>query len=122
MIAKIKELELENKKLKMGSPYGGQQQTQAEDKNWLSSGFGANPNASGSNFYKSGGTNRPGQAGVGSGFGGAMPTMDRPMTAAGGNQKVRDLENQLRDEQRTRKRLTDEIENLKKDLHKASFS
>jgi hypothetical protein len=41
MIAKIKELELENKKLKMGSPYGGNAQP-AEDKNWLNSGFGGN--------------------------------------------------------------------------------
>jgi hypothetical protein len=40
MIAKIKELELENKKLKMGAPYGGA--SQAEDKNWLNSGFGGN--------------------------------------------------------------------------------
>ena len=38
--AKIKELELENKKLKMGAPYGGA--SQAEDKNWLNSGFGGN--------------------------------------------------------------------------------
>jgi hypothetical protein len=45
MIAKIKELELENKKLKMGgaggaNPYSAQ--NSGEDKNWLSSGFGGN--------------------------------------------------------------------------------
>jgi predicted Ser/Thr protein kinase len=51
-----------------------------------------------------------------------MPTMERPMTAAGGNQKVRDLETQLRDEQRTKKRLVDEVESLKKELHKQSFA
>lgn len=44
------------------------------------------------------------------------------MTAAGGNQKVRDLENQLRDEQRNKKRLVDEVESLKKELHKSSFA
>jgi len=60
MIAKIKELELENKKLKMGTPYGAGDKP-AEDKNWLNSGFGGN--TSQSNFYKSG-TNRPANAGV----------------------------------------------------------
>lgn len=44
------------------------------------------------------------------------------MTAAGGNQKVRELENQLRDEQRNKKRLIDEVEALKKELHKQSFA
>ena len=44
------------------------------------------------------------------------------MTAAGGNQKVRELETQLRDEQRTKKRLVDEVESLKKELHKQSFA
>ena len=101
------------------NPYTQDQKN--EDKNWLSSGFGS----TGSNFYKSGGgagagSNRPG---AGAPFGGGAPmTMDRPMTAAGGNQKVRDLETQLREEQRTRKKLTEEIDSLKKDLHKASFA
>lgn len=79
----------------------------------MNSGFGS----SSQNFYKSGGTNRPQAAG----FGGQPLSMDRPMTAAGGN-KVRELENQLRDEQRTKKRLLDEVEGLKKELHKQGFA
>jgi len=75
-------LELENKRLKMGSAAPYSQEQKNEDKNWLSGGFGT----SGQNFYKSGASQRPG-------IGQAPPmTMERPMTAAGGNQKVRELE------------------------------
>ena len=114
MLTKIRELEAENKKLKMGggSPYGAPAN---EDRNFLSGGF----NSSSQNFYKSGGTNRAQAAG---GFGAGGLAMERPMTAAGGNQKVRELENQLRDEQRNKKRLIDEVEALKKELHKSSFA
>lgn len=44
------------------------------------------------------------------------------MTASGMNNKTRELENQLREEQRSKKRLVDEVESLKKELHKQSFS
>lgn len=40
------------------------------------------------------------------------------MTASGMNNKTRELENQLKEEQRTKKRLADEVESLKKELHK----
>lgn len=107
--SKIRELELENGKLKQGG-------VTAEDKNWMSSGFGG-AQTTGQNFYKSGGTTRPAQGG----FGGQPLSMERPMTAAGGN-KVREMENQLRDEQRAKKRLVDEVEALKKELHKQGFA
>jgi hypothetical protein len=85
----------------------------AQDKDWMSSGFG---NTSGSGFYKSSGnTVRPG--GV-AGFNQQPLTMERPMTASGMNNKTRELENQLKEEQRSKKRLVDEVESLKKELHK----
>jgi len=86
----------------------------ASDKDWMSSGFGS----SSSGFYKSGGTNRPGPGA----YNQPPATMERPMTASGMNNKTRELENQLREEQRSKKRLVDEVESLKKELHKQSFS
>lgn len=83
----------------------------AQDKDWMSSGFGQ----SGSGFYKSSGTTRTG--GV-AGFNQQPLTMERPMTASSMNNKTRELENQLKEEQRTKKRLVDEVESLKKELHK----
>ena len=46
----------------------------------------------------------------------------RPMTASSSNQKVRELENTLKDERKHQKRLQDEIESLKKELSKQNFS
>ena len=47
--------------------------------------------------------------------------MERPMTAAGGN-KVRELETELRNEQKIKKRLVDEVEALQKELQKQGFA
>ena len=46
--------------------------------------------------------------------------MDRPGTSAGLN-KVKELENELRNEQRQNKRLTDEVDSLKKEISKQNF-
>ena len=47
--------------------------------------------------------------------------MERPNTAAGGN-KVRELENELKNEQKLKKRLIDEVDSLKKEITKANYS
>jgi uncharacterized protein YlxW (UPF0749 family) len=46
--------------------------------------------------------------------------MDRPGTSAGTN-KVRELENELRNEQKMKKKLADEVESLKKEIFKYNF-
>lgn len=46
--------------------------------------------------------------------------MDRPGTSAGLN-KVKELENELRNEQRQNKRLTEEVDSLKKEISKQNF-
>ena len=46
--------------------------------------------------------------------------MDRPGTSAGLN-KVKELESELRNEQKQNKRLADEVESLKKEICKQNF-
>ena len=46
--------------------------------------------------------------------------MDRPGTSAGNN-KVRELENELKNEQKLKKKLADEVESLKKEIYKSNF-
>jgi len=46
--------------------------------------------------------------------------MDRPGTSAGLN-KVKELENELRNEYRQNKRLTEEVDSLKKEISKQNF-
>ena len=48
--------------------------------------------------------------------------MERPSTAAGNNNKVRELENDLKNERKQQKRLQDEIESLKREIHKSQFA
>ena len=47
--------------------------------------------------------------------------MERPTTASQQNAQVRQLEAELKNEKRQQKRFVDEIENLKKEIHKANF-
>lgn len=55
-------------------------------------------------------------------FGGqGRQPMDRPTTASQQNAQVRQLEAELKNEKRQQKRFVDEIENLKKEIHKANF-
>ena len=53
--------------------------------------------------------------------GGGRQTMERPTTASQQNVQVRQLETELKNERRQQKRFIDEIENLKKEIHKANF-
>ena len=48
--------------------------------------------------------------------------MERPMTASQNNQRMRELQDELRNEKRTQKRLADEIQALKLEINKANFS
>jgi len=57
-----------------------------------------------------------------SGFGGANNRADRPITASQQNAQVIQLEQDLKNERRNQKRYTDEIESLKKEIHKANFT
>ena len=47
--------------------------------------------------------------------------MERPTTASQTNAQVRQLEEQLKNERKHQKKLADEIEGLKKEIHKANF-
>ena len=56
-------------------------------------------------------------------FGGSgRAPMERPTTASQNNARVAELEKELRNERRDQKRLLDEIESLKKEIHKSNFS
>ena len=57
------------------------------------------------------------------GSGGNAPArgLERPGTSSG-NPQVKDLEEKVKQEQRTSKKLAAEVEMLKKDLHKSNFS
>lgn len=48
--------------------------------------------------------------------------LERPQTASGQSQKVRELQEELKVEKRDKKKLFDEIESLKKELQKQNFS
>ena len=54
-------------------------------------------------------------------FGGGSQPMERPTTASQTNAQVRQLEEQLKNERKHQKKLADEIESLKKEIHKANF-
>jgi len=49
-------------------------------------------------------------------------TMERPTTAASSNRKLIELENELKNEKKVSKRLQDEVDNLKREIHKQNFS
>lgn len=49
-------------------------------------------------------------------------TMERPTTAASSNRKIIDLENELKNEKKSSKKLMDEVEALKKEILKQNFS
>jgi hypothetical protein len=49
-------------------------------------------------------------------------TMERPTTAASSNRKLIDLENELKNEKKCSKKLLDEVDALKKEIHKQNFS
>ena len=51
-----------------------------------------------------------------------VPAMERPTTAASSNHKIREIENELKNEKKTVKRLADEIDSLKREIHKQNFS
>ena len=51
-----------------------------------------------------------------------VPAMERPTTAASSNHKIREIENELKNEKKTVKRLADEIESLKLEINKQNFS
>lgn len=94
---RIAELELENKQLKTNNVGGGAASSTmgsstGADRDWLN--FGSSNKG----------------------------PLERPTTATGQNQKVRELENQLKQEQRNQKKLINEIEDLKKEIHKSNFS
>ena len=55
-----------------------------------------------------------------SGFGGGNRA-ERPITASQNNASVMQLEQDLKNERRNQKRYIDEIESLKKEIHKANF-
>lgn len=48
--------------------------------------------------------------------------LERPTTASSQNQKVREVQEELKMEQKEKKRLMGEIELLKKELQKSNFS
>ena len=100
MRKKISELELENNNLKQSGFGSGQPASMQQpvggtvaDREWFN--FGGQPRGA---------------------------PLERPTTASNGAQRVRDLENELKNEKRQQKYLLDEIENLRKEIHKANFS
>ncbi len=48
--------------------------------------------------------------------------MERPQTAASSNRRVLELENELKNERKQQKRYVEEIESLKREIHKSNFS
>lgn len=48
--------------------------------------------------------------------------MDRPVTASSQNAKVREVQEELKNERKEKKKLFDEIENLKSEIQKQNFS
>jgi wobble nucleotide-excising tRNase len=47
-----------------------------------------------------------------------LGTIERPTTAASSNRKVLDLENELKNERKMIKKFNDEVDSLKKEIHK----
>ena len=47
--------------------------------------------------------------------------MERPTTASQQNAKVRELENEVRNEKKQQKKLMDQIESLKREIHKQNY-
>jgi len=74
-----------------------------EDRNWMSS-FGGGGGALGA----SGGPMRGGPP-------------ERPITASAENARVREVQNELKNERRDKKKMQDEIESLKNELQKLNF-
>ena len=62
-------------------------------------------------------------SGANSSFGGRGPptTFERPVTASAQNAKVREVQEELKNERKEKKRLLDEIENLRNEIQKQNF-
>lgn len=59
---------------------------------------------------------------TGSGAGSGMrQTFERPVTASAQNAKVREVQEELKNERKDKKRLLDEIENLRNEIQKQNF-
>jgi uncharacterized coiled-coil DUF342 family protein len=56
-----------------------------------------------------------------SGAGQMRQTYERPVTASAQNAKVREVQEELKNERKDKKRLLDEIENLRNEIQKQNF-
>mmetsp|Transcript_4446 Transcript_4446/g.7580 ORF Transcript_4446/g.7580 Transcript_4446/m.7580 type:complete len:242 (-) Transcript_4446:559-1284(-) len=104
MKRKISQLEAENKQLKVSSEpkasiglSKSNSTISNDERNWMSS-FGQ--------------ANQSQRAPVG---------LERPTTASQQNQRVREMQEELKNEKRDKKRLMDEIDNLKKEIQKQNY-
>ena len=108
---KIAMLEAENKSLKESSQGGGGGrggQSLGDDGNWFQS-MGQS-------------ANRAALQSRGGMPGGGIGNIERPVTASAQNAKVREVQTELKNEQRDKKKLLEQIENLKSEIQKQNFS
>ena len=109
---RIAELETENKRLKDGGDSSNNPGASAKGFNTMRSGAAVmNPsNSSAANSGQEKDWMNFGSSGI-----------ERPNTASS-NQKMKELQEELKFEKKDKKHLMDEIENLKKELQKSNFS
>lgn len=98
---KIAALELENKDLKTQSS----QAANAGDRNWMGSFGGPPPGGRMATAASSGG-------------GGGLGGIERPQTASTQNARLREVQEELKNERKEKRRMADQIESMKSEIQK----